>query len=80
MGKEEMEARVKSDADICRKKGWVAGTRLVGDEGCGPTVIELTAIGEGDILAKTISHNGNMEEYPHEGSWTLSCRQWKVAD
>ncbi len=66
-----------SDAEQCRRNGWTAGTRLVGDEGYGPTVIELTAIGEDSILAKKISHNGIPEEYPYEGSWTLSCRKWK---
>jgi hypothetical protein len=67
-----------SDADVCRNNGWKVGTRLVGDEGYGPTVIELTAIGERNIMAKTISHNGKPEESPLEGNWTLSCRDWKV--
>jgi len=66
-----------SDADMCRQNGWKAGTQLVGDEGYGPTVIELTAVGERGILAKGISHNGKVEEYPYEMSWTLSCRDWK---
>ena len=70
----------ESDADICRRKGWTTGTRLVGDEGYGPTVIEVTAIGENSIFAKEISHNGKPSEYPHEGTWTLSCRDWKKVE
>lgn len=68
----------ESSAEKCRRNGWVAGTRLVGDEGYGPTVIEITAVGEEGILAKQISHNGKpLEE--REGCWTLSERDWKVA-
>ena len=66
-----------SDAEICRGNGWNVGTRLVGDEGYGPTVIEITALGETHLLAKRISHNGIPEANPYEGSWTLSCRDWK---
>jgi hypothetical protein len=66
-----------SDADMCRKNGWTVGTRLVGDEGYGPTVIEITAIGECDILAKEISHNG-IPTLDRERNWTLSCREWEM--
>lgn len=66
-----------NSAELCRKNGWGVGTRLIGDEGYGPTVIELTAIGEDSLLAKTISHNGEIEEYPREGSWSLQNRDWK---
>lgn len=70
-----------NDAETCRANGWVVGDRLVGDEGFGPDVIELTAIGERLILAKRVStsrRNGDL--YPileDEASWTLSCRDWK---
>lgn len=67
-----------SDADTCRRNGWMAGTLLVGDEGYGPTVIEITAVGERLILAKTISHDGKLKD-SDEGIWTLTCRDWKVA-
>ena len=60
---------------LCSERGWKAGTRLIGDEGYGPTIIELTAIGEGTILAKTISHNG-VPSSASEHCWTLSCRDW----
>lgn len=68
-----------SDAEKCRQNGWIVGTRLVGDEGYGPTVIELTAIGRNSIMAITISHNGEPEQYQQERPWTLCCRDWKVA-
>jgi len=69
------------DIELCRKNGWAVGTRLVGDEGYGPTVIEITAIGEDHLLAKTISHRGIPDSGRPEGSWTLSCRKWtKVAE
>lgn len=63
--------------DKCRRNGWKVGTRLVGDEGYGPTVIEITAIGESTLLAKTISHNGVDERNPRESTWTLEFREWR---
>ena len=70
----------REPAFICRERGWEKGTRLVGDEGCGPTVIEITAVGEEKILAKTISHNGDdtNRNYWTEHSWVLWCRDWHV--
>jgi len=67
----------RREAVICRERGWTAGTRLVGDEGWGPTVIEITAVGEENILAKTITHNGNKPEWCGETTWTLDCRDWQ---
>lgn len=74
------EGPFESAADKCRTNGWAVGTRLVGDEGYGPTVIEITAIGEESILAKTISHNGDPSK-PFGNSetlWSLEYRDWKV--
>lgn len=67
----------KTSAAVCRENGWGVGTRLVGDEGYGPTVIEITAIGEGTMLAKRISQNGQPVTQ-RESSWALYCRDWKV--
>lgn len=64
-------------ADQCRALGWLPGTRLAGDEGFGETVIEITALGEREILAKQISHQGQPVD-PHEASWTLAARDWHV--
>lgn len=65
-----------TDADLCRKNGWGPGTRLVGNEGYGDTVIEITAVGERGILAKRISHDGEPSRSELETSWTLQCRDW----
>ncbi len=60
----------------CRRHGWAAGTKLIGDEGYGPEVIQITAIGERSILAKSISRDDKPVN-DCEGTWTLSCRDWK---
>jgi hypothetical protein len=69
-------ASAKSDADVARENGWTPGTLLVGDEGYGPTVIKITAVGEEHVLAKPISHNGKATPYG-ENIWTLSYRDWE---
>lgn len=66
-------------ADVCRARGWNVGQRLVGKEGRGKTVIEITAVGEAGILAKTVSRNGKPVSILLEASWLLSCRDWKPA-
>jgi hypothetical protein len=64
-----------TDEDICRANGWYVGTRLVGDEGYGPTVIEIHAFEDGKIRARTISHDGKPGER-RVSSWCLDCREW----
>jgi hypothetical protein len=67
----------KTDAETCRLNGWAVGTRLVGDEGYGPAVIEITAIGRSGIFAVCHSRNGKpVREGEH--TWTLSAREWRV--
>lgn len=68
----------KSPADICRENGWTPGTRIVGDEGFGPTVIEITAVGDLAILARVVSQNGKPVEFRSEMSWQLLHRDWRV--
>ncbi|QDF19804.1 hypothetical protein QEH38_gp72 [Mycobacterium phage LilSpotty] len=65
-----------SDADVARSNGWGVGTRLAGDEGYGETVIEITALGESKVLAKTISHKGQPQPY-RESLWTFRFREWR---
>jgi hypothetical protein len=65
-------------ADVCRSRGWGPGTRLIGDEGYGPTVIEITAVGDKRMLAKRLGHAGGAVA-PEEGQWVLHCRDWRVA-
>lgn len=67
-----------SCAAICRENGWGVGTRLVGDEGYGPTVIEITAVSRDAILAVHISHNGVLERHASESQWFLGYRDWRV--
>jgi len=62
-----------NSAELCRGQGWGPGTRIVGDEGYGPCVIEITAVGEWSILAKCV--DPHREE--REGSWTLAHRDWR---
>lgn len=56
-------------ADICRERGWVAGTRIVGDGDEGPKTIEITAIGKHEILAYGI--------HGSEQLWSLNSRDWQ---
>lgn len=63
---------------ICAEHGWGVGTLLVGDEGYGPTVIEITALGQGRMLAQAIAHNG-VVDVDTELSWVLYCRDWREA-
>jgi hypothetical protein len=65
----------ESNADACRRLGFKPGTRIVGNEGHGNTVIEITAIGERSILAKEISHNGEDRD-GYESVWSLDFRMW----
>lgn len=48
------------------------GTRLVGDEGYGPTTIRITYVSDQIILAIN-------EATGDEGMWGLGSRDWKVA-
>ena len=70
--------RGKTDAETCRLNGWTVGTVLVGDEGYGPEKIQITAIGEKEILAKRIENRHGVVVDGHEGIWVLWCRDWKV--
>ena len=65
----------QSFADLCRENGWEPGQLLVGDEGHGPTVIYVTAVGEAKILAKHVAHNGITVQNPMETSWYLNPRR-----
>lgn len=60
----------------CKRNGWKAGTYLVGDQGYGPTVILITAVGNEGILARKISHNGKSSD-DWERCWTLMHRKWR---
>lgn len=67
------------DADLCRMKGWKVGQRLVGDEGYGPTTIEITAIGVRNILAKAVGAPRG-DDIGSENLWSLAHRDWQPVD
>ena len=66
----------RDPVDVCKAHGWDVGTVLVGDEGYGPTIIQITALGERNLLAKGVSHNGKPLKHDRESCWTLECRDW----
>ena len=72
-----------SSADICRKEGFKAGTKLIGEEefidGPVTTVIKITAVGIKEVLAITLSCNG-VKIFPEviaENHWNLQYRRWR---
>lgn len=69
---------LNGDALKCKKNNWKVGDKLIGNEGYGDTIIQITAIGESHILAKELSHNGK-KTLREESHWTLSCREWRKA-
>jgi len=79
-GFERKRQQYESDAEECRQRGLKVGDRLVGDEGHGPTIIEVCYIGECRILAHTISHDqvACIEGYHREENWTLAHRDWEL--
>ncbi len=66
-------------AHVARNNGWGVGTHLVGDEGYGPSVIVITALGEDLMLARCVSRRGEQVE-EREATWTLGARDWRVCD
>ena len=68
----------ETDADYARRRGWVPGTLLAGDEGYGVTVIKITAIGEQKVMAYAVSHKGKATDgATYEGMWTFAYRDWQ---
>lgn len=61
----------ESPAAHARRRGWNVGTRLVGDNGDGPTIITITSIGKEAVLAR--ADNSNRDHL-----WSLACRDWQA--
>jgi hypothetical protein len=61
-----------SPAELCRHLGWGVGTRLEGDAGYGPDIIEITAVGEHHVLARRLTGRCRSEI-----SWVFAYRDWK---
>lgn len=71
-------ARPKSNqtsADFCREMNWDVGQTLIGHDVCGPSVIQITAIGERYVLAKTI-----FPDQRSEITWVLNSRDWQPVE
>jgi hypothetical protein len=70
-----------SDAGKCRANGWGVGDVLEGFEFGRGDRIRLTAIGEDNILARTVASKVRGGEWAaaegYETLWTLDCREWK---
>ncbi len=66
-----------SSADICRRKGWSAGTMIRGERpGGGRFLLRLTAVGEGHVMAREIGESGR--DVGHEFIYDLRHRHWEV--
>lgn len=74
-----MKVRTETDADICRRRGWAVGTHIRGIEAganySNTAVIEITAIGIENILARTVLPDG---KFGHEQGWSLQWRNWEA--
>jgi len=68
--------RGRTERETCELNGWTVGTRLVGDEGYGPTIITITAIGETRLLATATRVRNGRLCHDGESTWTLTCREW----
>ncbi len=66
-------------AEICHERGWGVGTLLTGNDGFGSMTIEITALGNQVMLARTVCHNGQPTAYGGDRSWRLSDRDWVKA-
>lgn len=68
-----------SPAELCRINGWGPGTRLQGTETDGKWstthIIEITAVGQFEILARCVSLNGK-PYLDRERNWELRHRVW----
>lgn len=64
--------RGRTELETCELNGWGVGTRLVGNEGYGPTTIRITYLSSQNLLA--VREGGRYDGY--ESSWTLACRDW----
>lgn len=65
-----------SEAEVCKMNGWEVGTLLAGNEGYGWTIIEITAVGLRDILARTRFYSKVEVKDGPEVTWMLAMREW----
>ncbi len=67
-----------TDVEILDRLSAGVGSKLIGDEGQGPEVIEVTAVGLQHILARRVRNSKNQTVFDAETIWTLAHRDWKV--
>ena len=66
----------KTERETLDLNGWNIGDTLEGDEGYGPDLIKITAVGEERFLCRWNYQKGNGWER-ESGQTTLSCRKWR---
>ncbi len=63
-------------AEICRRNGWRKGTLLEGEEDGELDTIEITAVGEREILTKSVCASG-AHTFDGEKMQDFSRRDWR---
>lgn len=66
----------KTERETLDLNGWTIGDILEGDEGYGPDLIKITAVGEERFLCRWNYQKGNGWER-ESGQTTLKCRKWR---
>jgi hypothetical protein len=66
----------KTERETLDLNGWTIGDILEGDEGYGPQLIKITAVGEERFLCRWNYQKGKGWER-ESGQTTLSCREWR---
>ena len=76
-----MPGDAKSDAGLCRERGWKRGAVLEG----GNVRIRITAVGDEDVLAKVVSERHDAQGVmswidldSYEEVWSLEDRDWTL--
>lgn len=68
-----------AESAICLERGWKVGTLIVGDEGYGPTIIQITKLTP--FTARCLAHtvDGELRRCGDGPSnWVLWCRDWQT--
>ena len=66
----------KTERETLDLNGWTVGDILEGDEGYGPDLVKITAVGEERFLCRW-NHQKGCGWERESGQTTLSCRQWR---
>jgi hypothetical protein len=63
------------DVDLCRANCWAAGDKLIGEDGYGTILVELTGVSADGISARVVARNG-VAIHPPQPLDTLTGRSW----